>query len=72
MMHYTDVEWKSASRLALVGRSWKPSGETKALVCLVHGLGEHCGRYEHVAVRLTGAGYAVLAFDHQGHGRSVG
>ena len=39
---------------------------------LVHGLGEHSGRYRHVAASLTGAGLAVYALDHRGHGRSDG
>ena len=39
---------------------------------LVHGLGEHVGRYEHVADRLVEAGYAVHALDHRGHGKSEG
>jgi alpha-beta hydrolase superfamily lysophospholipase len=39
---------------------------------LVHGLGEHSGRYEAVADALTEAGYAVWALDHRGHGRSDG
>jgi acylglycerol lipase len=38
----------------------------------VHGLGEHSGRYEHVAARFTGAGLAVRAIDLRGHGRSPG
>jgi acylglycerol lipase len=43
-----------------------------AVVVLVHGAGEHSGRYEHVAERLVGDGYAVHALDHRGHGRSQG
>jgi alpha-beta hydrolase superfamily lysophospholipase len=39
---------------------------------LVHGLGEHSGRYRHVAVALTASGYGVLTFDLRGHGRSGG
>ncbi len=39
---------------------------------LVHGLGEHSGRYAHVADRLTASGYAVHALDHRGHGKSEG
>ena len=42
------------------------------MVVLVHGVGEHSGRYEHVAERLVAAGYAVYALDHRGHGRSQG
>jgi lysophospholipase len=54
-------------------RSWNPeSAPTRAVIILVHGLGEHSGRYDHVAARLVGEGYAVHAADHRGHGRSDG
>ncbi|MFM7801629.1 MAG: lysophospholipase, partial [Limnohabitans sp.] len=49
-----------------------PDGTSKALVLLVHGLGEHMGRYQHVAFALKNAGYAVLGYDHVGHGLSSG
>jgi alpha-beta hydrolase superfamily lysophospholipase len=42
------------------------------VICLVHGLGEHGGRYAHVAAFLNQAGYAQLALDLRGHGRSEG
>ncbi len=51
---------------------WRPDGPAKGAVVLVHGLHEHSGRYAHVAERLAGAGYAVTAVDHPGHGRSPG
>ena len=41
-------------------------------VLLVHGLGEHSGRYEHVGDQLTGAGLEVAAYDHRGMGGSGG
>lgn len=41
-------------------------------VLLVHGLGEHCGRYAHVAARLNAKGWHVVGYDHRGHGRSEG
>ena len=41
-------------------------------VVLVHGLGEHSGRYQHVAERLTQEQWNVVAFDQRGHGRSGG
>ena len=44
----------------------------RATVLIVHGLGEHAGRYDPVATALHAAGYAVRAYDHQGHGRSEG
>jgi alpha-beta hydrolase superfamily lysophospholipase len=51
---------------------WEPSGAPKGQVVLVHGVGEHLGRYEHVAMRLVAAGYAVRGVDVRGHGRSEG
>ena len=51
-MNDVDVQWQSADGLQLVGRSWEPAGEPRAVVCLVPGLGEHCT----FAVRLTGRG----------------
>jgi alpha-beta hydrolase superfamily lysophospholipase len=39
---------------------------------IVHGLGEHSGRYEHVGDRFVREGYAVYALDHRGHGQSSG
>ena len=44
----------------------------KATVLLVHGLGEHMGRYTHVANYLQAAGYAVFGYDNHGHGMSSG
>lgn len=58
--------------LNLHAKTWPPEQPPKAVVCLVHGLGEHSGRYSHVAQALNHAGYAVLAFDLRGHGRSGG
>lgn len=53
-------------------RGWEPDSNPKALVALVHGLGEHTGRYEHVAKAFTDAGYAMVGFDLRGHGKSTG
>jgi acylglycerol lipase len=44
----------------------------KANVLIVHGLGEHCERYAHVASALNGIGASVYTFDLRGHGRSEG
>jgi alpha-beta hydrolase superfamily lysophospholipase len=57
----------------LFWRSWAPDdAPARAVIALVHGLGEHSGRYDHVVARLVGEGYAVHAADHRGHGRSDG
>lgn len=48
-----------------------PDGQRpKAIVQLAHGIGEHAGRYTHVAAALNAAGYAVYADDHRGHGQT--
>ncbi len=51
---------------------WEPEASPKAIICLVHGFGEHSGRYQHVGKALTDAGYTVLAIDSRGHGKSAG
>jgi alpha-beta hydrolase superfamily lysophospholipase len=52
-------------------RRWEAS-EPQRLVVLVHGYGEHIGRYEHVAKALVARGSTVVGPDHIGHGQSPG
>ncbi len=58
----------------LVTRHWPlaPDQTRLGVALIVHGLGEHCERYDHVARYLNGLGWAVVSFDHRGHGRSPG
>lgn len=50
-----------------------PNGQRpRALVLLVHGLGEHAGRYAELAADLNAWGYAVRGYDQRGHGQSSG
>ncbi len=51
---------------------WPPVGEPWAVALIVHGLGEHAGRYETVAAALTEAGIDVYGYDHRGFGGSSG
>lgn len=51
---------------------YKPDGRViKAAVLLLHGMQEHSGRYEGFANALKELGYAVLTYDHVGHGRTA-
>jgi alpha-beta hydrolase superfamily lysophospholipase len=56
----------------LFAQEWLPEAAPRAIVCLVHGLGEHSSRYAHVAEALTKAGFGLSAFDLRGHGKSPG
>ena len=47
-------------------------GTSRGTVLLVHGLGEHVGRYDAVARRLNAWGFAVRGYDQYGHGESGG
>lgn len=52
--------------------TWSPTSEARAHVCIVHGLGEHGGRYHRLAADFVTAGLKVFAFDQQGHGQNPG
>ncbi len=71
-MKHSEFGWETRDHLRLYAQGWLPEAGSKGLVCLVHGLGEHSGRYEHVAAYLTRAGYILTAFDQRGHGKSDG
>lgn len=68
MNHFTIP---SGSGVQLHCRLWLPEGQPKAVVQIVHGIAEHCGRYDAFACFLTGQGFAVVAEDHMGHGRTA-
>jgi alpha-beta hydrolase superfamily lysophospholipase len=51
---------------------WEPDEGARAVLFLVHGAGEHSGRYKEFAQYFVDRGYAVAALDHNGHGRSDG
>jgi alpha-beta hydrolase superfamily lysophospholipase len=53
-------------------RSWQAEGNVRGVILVIHGLGEHSGRYEHVGQALAKAGYHAYALDHLGHGQSEG
>lgn len=72
-MKNTILSWKSNDGLDIFGQKWESEEKpAKAVICLVHGFGEHSSRYDHVARFFTDNDYAVIAYDHRGHGRSGG
>jgi len=67
--------WFLQSRGARIAvRDWAPPAlvPPRGVVVLVHGLGEHSGRYEALARQLVSWGFVVRGYDHYGHGRSDG
>jgi alpha-beta hydrolase superfamily lysophospholipase len=58
----------------VVVQDWplEPGTPLRGVVILVHGLGEHAGRYDHVARQLNAWGFAVRGYDQCGHGESGG
>lgn len=63
---------EAADGILLHRTDWPAPGTGCGTVLLVHGLGEHAGRYAALAARLNEAGWDVVACDHRGHGRSGG
>ena len=57
--------------IQLYATSWLVEG-ARAAVLIVHGIGEHSGRYPHVSTALTQRGYNVFTYDQRGHGKSGG
>lgn len=71
-MEHSEGTFQGAGGLELYYQCWRPGGEAKAAVAIVHGVREHSSRYSGVADNLTARGYVVYGFDHRGHGRSPG
>lgn len=68
------IKWriKSKDGLELFVHAFPSDEDPKAIVCVVHGHGEHIERYEHLARRLNDAQYSMIGFDLRGHGQSEG
>ncbi len=71
-MKHFESTWENQESLKFYMQGWEPDSQPKALVALVHGLGEHTGRYAHVGKAFSAAGYALVGFDLRGHGKSGG
>ncbi|MDI4643980.1 alpha/beta hydrolase [Cohnella hashimotonis] len=79
-MAYQPFSWTLSDGTVMAAGEWTVGGENErassaapsAVVLIVHGMGEHMGRYHHVASILNEAGYAAIGFDQRGHGRTTG
>lgn len=68
----SSLTMQDGTRLHVVDYYPAPGTISRSSVVILHGLGEHAGRYAHVAAFFTARGYAVRTYDHRGHGRSGG
>jgi alpha-beta hydrolase superfamily lysophospholipase len=71
-MSHIEGNFRGVRNTSIYYQAWLPEGNVKAVLLLVHGLGEHCGRYMNVVNYFLPLGYAIYGFDHIGHGKSEG
>ena len=71
-MDHIEGDFKGLRNTKIYYQAWLPEAKVKAVLLIIHGLGEHCGRYMNVVNHFVPLGYAVYGFDHIGHGKSEG
>lgn len=71
-MKHQDGYFRGVGGNRIYHQCWLPDEEPKAVLMIVHGLGEHSGRYQNLVNDFTPTGIAVHAMDHIGHGKSEG
>jgi len=71
-MDTNEWKWKTKDGLEMYAKDWLPTGKARGVVCLVHGVGEHIGRYQADAEAFVKAGYILAGFDQRGFGQSTG
>jgi len=69
---HDEGRFRTLDGLQLFWQRWAPDEEPRAAVVIVHGVGEHSGRYGNLVEPLVEDGYAVYAYDQRGHGLSPG
>lgn len=71
-MQHAEGRFDGVGGVELYSQEWRPESTARSVVVLVHGVGEHSGRYMNVVRPLVEGGHAVYSYDHRGHGRSAG
>jgi lysophospholipase len=71
-MPHATTTFTGLNNITIFTQHWLPDDPPRAVVIIAHGIGEHSGRYAHVAAHLVAQGCAVYALDHRGHGQSGG
>ena len=71
-MQHNEGLFSGSEDLQLFFQNWLPRGDARAVVIIVHGFSDHCGRYENLVEGLVKRRLAVYSYDLRGHGRSPG
>lgn len=70
-MNHKQYTWKSKTGAKVFGESWLVDNP-KAVVGIIHGMGEHIGRYNYLIDALNNADVSVVGYDQMGHGKTEG
>ena len=71
-MNHIEGNFNGVRNFSIYYQGWLPDKDVKAVILIVHGLGEYCSRYINVINHFVPLGYAVYGLDHIGHGKSEG
>jgi len=71
-MKRSEFHFEGMDGISLFAQAWLPESEPAAILGIVHGFGEHSGRYDTVVAAMLAHGIGVIGFDLRGHGRSPG
>lgn len=70
-MQHSEYTWRSKTGTGVFGQSWLVENP-KAVVGIIHGMGEHAGRYNYLIDALNAAQISVVGYDQFGHGKTEG
>lgn len=71
-MRHNEFHFEGMNDISLYSQYWLPEGHPRAVIALVHGFGEHSGRYMNVVDYMVSNQYGVYGYDLRGHGNSPG
>jgi len=71
-MQYSSGTFEGQGGCSLYYQAWRPGGSPRAALAILHGVGEHSGRYFNLVDCLVPHGFTIIGFDLRGHGQSGG
>lgn len=72
MRHWQEGVLPTHDGAQVYHQHWRPHGQARAGLVLIHGFGEHSGRYANLVTALNQRGIAIYSMDNRGHGRTPG